>query len=114
MRSEAPLALTLPALLPIAAAFTECRPLPDRFCRRSNRTDLPGDRPIPGWSSMRRKVEHLGLALQTAIEVAVGDNKLIGQPLGLGDDLAIGVDDAGAADQARAVFAASLGNGDSP
>ena len=63
---------------------------------------------------MGRKVEHLSFALQTAIEVAVGNDDLVAKPFGFDDYSAVGIDDARPADQPRTIFVARLGDGDRP
>jgi hypothetical protein len=56
-----------------------------------------------------RKVEQSCFALQTAIEVAVGNDDLVCNPLGFDDYSAVGVADARAADQPCTIVA-RLGN----
>src|SRR5262245_715520 len=64
--------------------------------------------------TMGGEVEHLVLALAAEIEVEVGDHDLISKGLRFGDDPAIRVHDARAADQPRSIFFAGLSDRDRP
>ena len=66
------------------------------------------------WSAMAGEVEHFLLALPAKIQIAIGDQELVAQSLGLRDDQPVGIDDAGTADQSGTILVARLGDADGP
>src|SRR5262249_56335007 len=72
--------------------------------RRQNDPGLAGNAPIMLDASVALEVEDCLLAENCGVEVAVGHDQFVILGLGLGDDLAIGIDDDAAGDHGKAVL----------
>src|SRR5262249_24189103 len=82
--------------------------------RRQNDPGLAGNAPIMLDASVALEVEDCLLAENCGVEVAVGHDQFVILGLGLGDDLAIGIDDDAAGDHGKAVLRAALCHRDDP
>src|SRR5258708_29428656 len=82
--------------------------------RRQNDADLAGNAAIMLDASVALEVEDCLLAENCGVEVAVSHDQFVMLGLGLGDDLAIGIDDDAAGDHGQAVLRAALCRRDDP
>src|SRR5215203_3476735 len=90
------------------------RPRMTAWCSRQLDADLRGDAAVVLDPAVALEVEDRLLAEARGVQVAVVHEDAVLLALELGDDLAVGVHDAGSAHAVVAVFGAGLGDGDDP
>ena len=76
-----------------------CGPAAISPCRRHDDPGLASDAAVVLDAAVALEVEDGLLAESSGVEVAIGDDQFVVLGLGLGDDLAVGVDDDAAGDQ---------------